>query len=306
MISLLARERARTTYLVALLALAAPATAAAKKPAPPAATGGASTAPAPAGTGGASAAPPAVRSITCRSSCTGRVAAKEGGLLRLRGRNMGFAARIVFMGRGGAADDRVAPAVRAARTRVDVRVPAGAHSGPVRVVASDGTPSPPSPQAVVVGNPADPAAEQPAPVAAPGGEDVFPIRGKHDLGQSETNNFGGGRGHQGQDLFARCGTPLVAARGGTVKFKATQARAGNYVVIATPTGEDMAYMHLQAPASVDKGDRVATGAPIGRVGNTGRASGCHLHFELWTPPGWQSGGKPVDPLPYLRGLDRRS
>ena len=43
--------------------------------------------------------------------------------------------------------------------------------------------------------------------------------------------FGGGRGHQGQDVFARCGTPLVAARGGRRKFKRYHSRAGNYLVI---------------------------------------------------------------------------
>ena len=45
---------------------------------------------------------------------------------------------------------------------------------------------------------------------------IFPIRGRHDLGQSATNEFGGGRGHQGQDMFAACGTPLVAAQAGRV------------------------------------------------------------------------------------------
>ncbi|HST38524.1 MAG TPA: hypothetical protein VLK58_03405, partial [Conexibacter sp.] len=39
-----------------------------------------------------------------------------------------------------------------------------------------------------------------------GDEHVFPIRGRHDRGRYETNDFGGGRGHQGQDMFADCGT----------------------------------------------------------------------------------------------------
>jgi murein DD-endopeptidase MepM/ murein hydrolase activator NlpD len=39
------------------------------------------------------------------------------------------------------------------------------------------------------------------------------------------------------------------------------------------------------------------------VGETGRASGCHLHFELWTAPGWYKGGRAVDPLPTLRRWD---
>ena len=45
---------------------------------------------------------------------------------------------------------------------------------------------------------------------------------------------------------------------------------------------------------------------IGSVGDTGNAWGCHLHFELWTEPGWYAGGEPFDPLPRLRNWDARS
>ena len=65
-------------------------------------------------------------------------------------------------------------------------------------------------------------------------------------------------------------------------------------------GTDYSYMHLRDVALVKTGDRVRTGQPIGFVGATGRASGCHLHFEIWTAPGWYSGGSPIDPLPTLR------
>ena len=92
--------------------------------------------------------------------------------------------------------------------------------------------------------------------------------------------FGGGRGHQGHDVFANCGTPLVAARGGVVSSSSTTRRAGHYIVIdGDGTGFDYAYMHLRDASLVDQGDHVYTGQPIGFVGDTGRASGCHLHFE---------------------------
>ena len=131
---------------------------------------------------------------------------------------------------------------------------------------------------------------------------IFPIRGRHDLGQTATNDFGGGRDHKGQDMFAACGTRLVAARGGTVETAAYQSAAGNYVVIdGSGTEVDYVYMHMLKPPLVQAGDRVATGQPIGQVGQTGRASGCQLHFEMWSGPGWYDGGAAFDPLPQLRG-----
>jgi murein DD-endopeptidase MepM/ murein hydrolase activator NlpD len=131
----------------------------------------------------------------------------------------------------------------------------------------------------------------------------FPVAGAHRYGEGAAR-FGGGRGHQGQDVFADCGTPIVAARGGVVKFKRFESAAGNYVVIdGGRTGRDYVYMHMRGPARVDEGDRVRTGQVLGLVGATGRADGCHLHFEEWTAPGWYSGGSAVDPLPDLRGWD---
>jgi murein DD-endopeptidase MepM/ murein hydrolase activator NlpD len=136
---------------------------------------------------------------------------------------------------------------------------------------------------------------------------VFPVRGPHTFGEGAAR-FGAERAghvHQGQDVMARCGTPLVAARGGVVVQRAFQALAGNYVVIQDPiTGESNVYAHLRRPASVRRGQRVETGQPIGVVGETGDATACHLHFELWTAPGWYRGGSPIDPLPTLQGWDR--
>ena len=134
----------------------------------------------------------------------------------------------------------------------------------------------------------------------------FPLVGAHDYAEAAAR-FGGGRGHQGQDVFAECGTPIVAARGGVVKFREFQSAAGNYVVIdGARTGVDFGYMHLREAALVGAGDRVRTGQPIGFVGATGHASGCHLHFEEWTAPGWYSGGSAFDPLPDLLAWDKQS
>ena len=138
---------------------------------------------------------------------------------------------------------------------------------------------------------------------------VFPVRGAHDYGQRGAR-FGAGRSghsHQGQDVLARCGTKLVAVRGGVVKFKGYHSAAGNYLVI-DPDGEDtdQAYMHLASPSPLDKGDHVYTNQYIGPVGDTGDATACHLHFEMWSAPGWYDGGSPFDPLPSLRAWDEYS
>jgi murein DD-endopeptidase MepM/ murein hydrolase activator NlpD len=138
----------------------------------------------------------------------------------------------------------------------------------------------------------------------------FPILGRHNYGGGAAGRFGAQRNghvHQGQDVFAACGTPLVAARGGTVKFAGWQGNAGNYIVIdGQATGVDYTYMHLARPALFEKGATVRTGDQIGTVGDTGDAQGCHLHFEEWAGPGWYTGGHPFDPLADLRAWDAYS
>ena len=133
--------------------------------------------------------------------------------------------------------------------------------------------------------------------------EVFPIGGPSGYGYPQAR-FGGGRGHQGQDVFADCGTPVVAAADGRVVEAKYEGAAGNFAVLRTAGGGSHVYMHLRAPARVTIGDRVFAGDRIGAVGDTGRAWDCHLHFEVWTAPGWYRGGRPLDPLPYLRSLPR--
>jgi murein DD-endopeptidase MepM/ murein hydrolase activator NlpD len=135
---------------------------------------------------------------------------------------------------------------------------------------------------------------------------VFPVRAQHDFGGTGAG-FGSGRSghsHQGHDVFANCGTRLLAARGGRVSYRGYHAAAGNYLVIdGVGTDVDYAYMHMEAPAPFAAGDRVYTGQQIGTVGQTGNARGCHLHFEMWDAPGWYDGGRPFDPLPSLTAWD---
>jgi murein DD-endopeptidase MepM/ murein hydrolase activator NlpD len=134
---------------------------------------------------------------------------------------------------------------------------------------------------------------------------TFPIQGKYSWGTSE-NRFGASRGggsrsHMGQDVMADCGLLVKTVEPGKVIYAGYQGAAGNYIVIrGEGTKRDYVYMHLRSPAKFDTDETVPAKATIGVVGETGDATACHLHFELWTPPGWYDGGKAIDPLPYLK------
>ncbi len=134
---------------------------------------------------------------------------------------------------------------------------------------------------------------------------VFPVRAPHTYGDS----IGAGRGHQGQDVLANCGSKLIAARAGTVYSNEYQAGgAGNYLVINLKGagGKSQVYMHLSKPSPLKEGAKVKTGQRIGTVGSTGRSSACHLHFEVWSGPGWYQGGTFTNPTPSLKRWDKYS
>jgi murein DD-endopeptidase MepM/ murein hydrolase activator NlpD len=135
----------------------------------------------------------------------------------------------------------------------------------------------------------------------------FPVRARHTYG----DGYGAPRSghvHQGQDILAKCAKPVVAARGGRVQYSGYQAGgAGYYVVIdGRSNGHDYVYMHLRKRGPRE-GSHVHTGETIGRVGRTGDASGCHLHFEMWSRPGWYEGGHAMPSVTkHLKKWDRWS
>jgi murein DD-endopeptidase MepM/ murein hydrolase activator NlpD len=109
-----------------------------------------------------------------------------------------------------------------------------------------------------------------------------------------TDPFTGAREfHGGLDIGAAEGTPVHAARDGTVDEVATDDPLGRYVVLTHPGGYQTVYGHLSA-ISVTIGERVSTGSILGAVGHTGRATGPHLHFEVRTKAGTR------DPLQLIR------
>jgi murein DD-endopeptidase MepM/ murein hydrolase activator NlpD len=148
---------------------------------------------------------------------------------------------------------------------------------------------------------AAPVTAPPAPPATSDG--VFPVRGAFSFGGADSR-FGAARSghvHQGQDIAAAGGLPVVSPRAGTVHWVAYQAGgAGYYVVVRADDGPDYVFMHLEKGSTiVTEGQHVAAGQQLGRVGSTGESTGPHLHFEIW-PDGWQEpGSQPVDPLPKL-------
>lgn len=237
---------------------------------------------------------PAIERVSC--SAPAEDGCPRGAQLRFAGEGLQTVAKVRFLGKPGKADDRQVRPASADAHELVVAVPRSARSGPLEVRANTGVAAV---SAVRISSRTTVSSGEPQ---ADGGW-VFPLRGKHDYG-SATNRFGGGRGHQAQDILAACGTPIVAARDGKVIKNTFHSRAGNYLVLQHADGRSTAYMHMRAPAEPKTGERVVAGQTIGFVGQTGRASACHLHFELWTAPGWYRGGSAVDPLPILRAAER--
>ncbi|MFO7171910.1 MAG: M23 family metallopeptidase [Bacillota bacterium] len=97
--------------------------------------------------------------------------------------------------------------------------------------------------------------------------------------------------HTGIDIAADAGTPIRAARAGTVGFAGWLHGYGNTVILDHPDGTRTLYAHASR-LEVREGKRVAQGEVIARVGSTGNSTGPHLHFEIIA-------GRPIDPEPYL-------
>lgn len=140
---------------------------------------------------------------------------------------------------------------------------------------------------------------------AAGGFDEYPVPQPNDTTPSAagfvwpangmvSSPFGPrwGRMHEGLDIAAPTGRPVRAAKAGVVVTAAASGAYGNLIVVDHGGGEQTRYAHLSA-FDVAKDTPVAIGQVIGRIGNTGRSTGPHLHFEI------RLGGTAVDPLPYL-------
>ena len=99
---------------------------------------------------------------------------------------------------------------------------------------------------------------------------------------------GRGRRHHGLDLRASHGTPVAAASRGRVVFRGNKRGFGRLVIVDHGADTMTYYAHLSGFA-VGHGEAVGPGQTIGFVGQSGNATGPHLHFEL------REDGAPVDP-----------
>ena len=133
-----------------------------------------------------------------------------------------------------------------------------------------------------------------APASAPVSSSVSTGGFVWPTGGPVTSGFGyrWGRMHEGIDIGAPEGQPIVASSAGVVSYAGVMGGYGNIVLIDHGNGITTAYAH-QSAIQVSTGTSVGAGQQIGLVGNTGQSTGPHLHFEV------RVGGSPRDPLGYL-------
>jgi murein DD-endopeptidase MepM/ murein hydrolase activator NlpD len=106
---------------------------------------------------------------------------------------------------------------------------------------------------------------------------------------------GAWRLHDGTDLAAGCNIPIYAAHTGKVVYAGPNGTLGNYILIDDGDGIETGYGHIiNGGILVSIGQSVGVGQNIARTGETGAATGCHLHFEV------HKGGVPIDAVPFMR------
>ena len=121
-----------------------------------------------------------------------------------------------------------------------------------------------------------------------------PIAAPHSFIDSWGFPRSGGRTHEGTDMMAEMGAPVVAITDGAITYSGVGSLAGNYLILTGEDGHEYMYMHNREHL-VTSG-RVKVGEQIATVGDTGNAQGGspHVHFEYHP-----NGGGPVNPYPLL-------
>jgi murein DD-endopeptidase MepM/ murein hydrolase activator NlpD len=148
------------------------------------------------------------------------------------------------------------------------------------------------------GQPAATASPEPAPAARPAPGERAAILRWPVAAPRLTSRFGKrwGKPHEGIDMAAPIGTSVFAASTGSVIYSGDQVRGyGNMVVVKHADDLSTVYAH-NSVLLVHTGDRVMAGQEIARVGDTGRSTAPHLHFEV------RRRDAPQDPLQFLPAL----
>ena len=102
-----------------------------------------------------------------------------------------------------------------------------------------------------------------------------------------------GRKHEGIDMAGPVGTPVYVTGEGVVTYAGWQRGYGNVIKVQHALGTETRYAHLSR-IGVKSGQKVSRGARIGDMGNTGRSTGSHLHYEV------RVNGKAVNPLSFIK------
>jgi murein DD-endopeptidase MepM/ murein hydrolase activator NlpD len=112
-----------------------------------------------------------------------------------------------------------------------------------------------------------------------------------------------GRPHEGQDIFAPAGTPVVAPADAVVVDAGSDGGRGNWIsIFDRKRGQSYSYFHMIGAAKPGIGEKVKPGEKLGEVGCSGSCSGDHLHFEVRDGEGPY--GSARDPMPLLQKWDR--
>ena len=110
-----------------------------------------------------------------------------------------------------------------------------------------------------------------------------------------TSGFGPrwGTMHYGTDMAAKHGSAILATADGVINFAGWEKGYGKLIKIKHDFGYETRYAHL-SKINVSVGQRISQGDRIGKMGNTGRSTGTHLHYEI------RRNGKPINPMKYIR------
>jgi murein DD-endopeptidase MepM/ murein hydrolase activator NlpD len=102
--------------------------------------------------------------------------------------------------------------------------------------------------------------------------------------------------HEGQDLAGAYGSPVYATADGVVIYAGWESGYGRLIRIRHAYGLETRYGHL-SQIRVSVGDRVSRGDRIGDMGNSGRSTGTHLHYEV------RIDGRAVNPMAFIRAAN---